>query len=708
MRGRLLRALLGLSGFVVLAFVILRIVEFRQMRSFITNAFQQLGARVLDETNASFGEVLQDAMLHVADDRADALSAELRRAETETRQLAAALPLLWRVRAAGAAGVLARGEKGGSSYSVARGAAAGDGWRLPAAMDDLFQAAFAGDSNLTVIEIGTPGGAFRRYPAVKIPADFDVRRRPWYEVAAHSHKLEWTDAYLSITGHVQMSCSQAVYDADGKLAAVVSVAVWPQDIIAQILDTHLNNRGTAMLVDRDLESLARQGMAPAQMHWNDPLHRERFKLDDAADQQRLARDVKAGKLAILRTRYQDHDTFVAYAPVDGRNMAVLLLFKPELLQVVDRTQTAIAGQLDQFTAHQHDEVSRLIVHLLIVGFVLLLLVAWIARRLAHGLTKPLALLEARARVIGEGDWSQRITVNSGDEIESLGRTLNRMAEDLQRHVREMQRAAADHERIESELRVAREIQTSLMPRMFPPFPDRPEFELFATMVPAREVGGDLYDFFFIDERHLCLLIGDVADKSVPAALYMMVTKFVLRMEARNTLAPDQILKNANSVMAADNEKCMFVTVLCAILDTETGRLTMASAGHNPPVYRAVGEKSAALTVPRGFVVGVLPEARYASHTVTMRDGDMIVLYTDGVTEANDPHGDMFGESRLIECVSASGTSGATELVQQVQQQVEQFVAGAPQSDDMTLLALRYHGRSSTVRATEAREQVGGN
>jgi serine phosphatase RsbU (regulator of sigma subunit) len=248
------------------------------------------------------------------------------------------------------------------------------------------------------------------------------------------------------------------------------------------------------------------------------------------------------------------------------------------------------------------------------------------------------------------------------------------------------------ERIERDLRIAREIQNSLLPRQLPARSDAGGLELHATFTPAREVGGDLYDFFFIDERHLCLMIGDVADKSVPAALYMMAARFALRMEARGTLQPEEILRRVNQTLSADNDKCIFVSAICGVFDVGTGDLHIASAGHNAPILRRRDGSATSLEVPQGLVLGALADSTYRARRLRLQPGELIVLYTDGVTEALDPQGQQFGTPRLLDCVARLGGDGAAALVAGLERELARFGQGTPPTDDSSLLALRYDPR----------------
>ena len=249
--------------------------------------------------------------------------------------------------------------------------------------------------------------------------------------------------------------------------------------------------------------------------------------------------------------------------------------------------------------------------------------------------------------------------------------------------------AAQKERMQGELDVAREIQASIVPRLFPPFPEREEFDLHASLESAREVGGDLYDFFLLDDDHLCLAVGDVSGKGVPASLFMAVTITLLRTVARHTPAPDQVLAQLNATLCRDNDSAMFVTMFYGICDVRTGELVYACGGHMPPyVVRADGLVEE-LARPHGAGLGVSERVRYDTATTTLHPGDAMLVYTDGLSEAMSYEDTMFGADGIERVLArGGGTLGAGELLQSVRDAVWDFAAGAEQYDDLTLLAFR--------------------
>lgn len=272
--------------------------------------------------------------------------------------------------------------------------------------------------------------------------------------------------------------------------------------------------------------------------------------------------------------------------------------------------------------------------------------------------------------------------------------LRRSMEELQQAYRIIE---AQKERMQKELDVGHEIQMSMLPVSFP---KRPEFELFATLEPAREVGGDFYDCFFMDEHRLCFSIGDVSDKGVPSALLMAMTKTMIKSRAVSDASTARILAHVNEELCADNDSGMFVTLFAAVLDLRTGELTSTNAGHNPPLLKHADGTVAWLSHRDGPVVGSLPGLPYGETRTQLRPGDTLLLYTDGVTEADDGSDTLFSAPRLERLLAASDSREMRDLVAEVRDAVVAFEAGAPRADDMTLLALRFKGNTEAGNADD--------
>ncbi|MDE3226017.1 MAG: SpoIIE family protein phosphatase [Nitrospirota bacterium] len=254
---------------------------------------------------------------------------------------------------------------------------------------------------------------------------------------------------------------------------------------------------------------------------------------------------------------------------------------------------------------------------------------------------------------------------------------------------ELRRTMEEKERIGSELRIASDIQKSILPRTFPAFPHRDDFDLYAESIPAREMGGDFYDFFLLDQHRVGLVIADVSGKGVPAAIFMAVTRTMLKATAMQGGAPGECLRHVNNLLCPDNDAAMFVTVLYAILDTRTGALDYGNAGHNLP-YRLSGRGGfTVLENPGGMALGVVEDSVYPVKRVQLQAGDGLFFYTDGVTEAMDAAGNLFSTERLERLLRRIQNGSPTEIVHDTVAEVRNYAAGEPQTDDITLLALRY-------------------
>ncbi len=256
----------------------------------------------------------------------------------------------------------------------------------------------------------------------------------------------------------------------------------------------------------------------------------------------------------------------------------------------------------------------------------------------------------------------------------------------------LQRALVqEHQRISNELALASRIQLAMLPSTFPPFPNRPEIDIYASMQPVRKVGGDFYDFFFVDDDHLCLVIADVSDKGMPAALFMMASKILLSDNAKTGKSPAQILEDTNKAICANNRERMFVTAWVGILELSTGRLTAANAGHEYPVLQEPGGPFELKKDKHSRAVGIKPEQIYNEYVLELAPGTKLFVYTDGVTEATNGESELFGTERMLEALNRNPEADPMQVLSGVQESVNDFVQGADQADDLTMMCLKYNG-----------------
>jgi serine phosphatase RsbU (regulator of sigma subunit) len=478
-----------------------------------------------------------------------------------------------------------------------------------------------------------------------------------YEVRNVNGKLNVYDIDI-------LTCSRAVLDREGHLVGVVGLDISMDSLRSKIIHTPDEIEGYAFLLD-----------GRGQL-----IDQERSDMFIPAAGGGIRSKMTAGAIGV------DYDTaaatYVAYAPIrsirsfDGKSSWSVGISMPE-------------SEITLFATDIQHRMFFMLKLMVGIGAAMVVLIVAVARRMSKGITEPIQGLGAGVMRIGGGDLDYRLDVRTHDEIEDLAGAFNKMAGDLQTYVRDLRSTTAEKERFESELRVGHDIQMSFLKKIFPAFPHRKDFSLCATIQTAREVGGDLYDFSLMDDTRLFFYIGDVSDKGVPASLIMATTMTLMKRASEQPgITPAEILRQVNMALSEDNQSCMFVTLFVGILDLKTGELAFSNAGHNPPMVLAADGECEFLTLPDGLVLGVMTEAEYRNETVQLQAGAMIVTYTDGVTEAMNPKRELYSECRLQETVARLAGRGVEDTVGEIISSVKFHAAGAPQSDDIAVLALR--------------------
>ena len=279
-----------------------------------------------------------------------------------------------------------------------------------------------------------------------------------------------------------------------------------------------------------------------------------------------------------------------------------------------------------------------------------------------------------------------------NEIGELAADVTDLVREIDVYIDEISAITAEKERMIAELSLATEIQVSTLPHEFPPFPDRNEFDIYAAMDPAREVGGDFYDFFLIDDDHLGLVMADVSGKGVPAALFMMIARIIIKNCAMIGMGPAETLSTANDVLCDDNQAEMFVTVWIGILEISTGRLTAANAGHEYPALKKPGGSYELLKDEHGFVIGAMEDIVYREYEIRLEPDSALFLYTDGVPEATNSDNELFGTGRMTEALNSEPDAGPEQVLRNTRMHIDSFVRDAEQFDDMTMMSVIYRGK----------------
>ena len=376
------------------------------------------------------------------------------------------------------------------------------------------------------------------------------------------------------------------------------------------------------------------------------------------------------------TEWGDHTT--ALLPVKDSNGKVVSII------CVEKTMEVLQQARNDYVVHV----------VVFSGIVLVIAVLICFLFLRQYVISPIAEIthEAERFADDHSAGSDIKAVSSRNEIGVLARSVIKMESDIIQYIDNITKITAEKERIGAELNVATQIQADMLPSIFPPFPDRSEFDIYATMTPAKEVGGDFYDFFLIDDDHLAMVMADVSGKGVPAALFMVIAKTLIKNHAQlGEYSPSKVLMSANEQLCEGNEAELFVTVWMAILEISTGKGKAANAGHEHPALRRKDGKFELIEYRHSPAVATMEGIRFKEHDFELHPGDSLFVYTDGVAEATDAHNELFGGERMIEALNKNPDASPKEMLANVKASVDEFVGEAPQFDDITMLGLKYFG-----------------
>ena len=352
-------------------------------------------------------------------------------------------------------------------------------------------------------------------------------------------------------------------------------------------------------------------------------------------------------------------------------------------------ETIRSNALDTF--HREMFHARNILILLVVLIVATGLVS--AYSIASRITDPLNTITRRVASLGVRNRQFRMedVYRTGDEIEVLAESFAKQSARMSLYIDQIKRVTAEKERISAELDMASKIQSSQLPSLFPPFPDRKEFTLYASMTPAKEVGGDFYDFFMIDNDHIAFVMADVSGKGVPAALLMMVSRVLIKSSMQNGKGPGETLASVNNQLCEGNDEDFFVTVWLAVLEISTGKGIAANAGHEHPVLRRADGSYELQVYKHSMPIATMKGIPFREHTFRMQPGDSFFVYTDGVVEATNANKELFGTERMLSALNKDPDALPEQVLANVADGINSFVNEAEQFDDITMLCVRYLG-----------------
>ena len=525
-----------------------------------------------------------------------------------------------------------------------------------------------------------------------------IRERPWYTGAVETGSLFFTDVVTDIfSGQIGIMCAMPVYH-EGELAAVVGADLFLDTMANAVNATGENGRFVCIINDKG--HVVFSPRADGEFRVRPPEEAEDLR---KAENSELASFVKKAidKATDVQIIPLDGEEYYASgAPIGTVGWAVIsgvsrAVADQPTVRMEREYEDTLNNALLSFRRNLSASKSTILILLAIVTTLGLAAALILSKRIV----KPLNTITERVQSLGGNrlQFQMEKTYRTGDEIEVLAESFAKLSAKTLQYVEQVKTVTAEKERISAELNMATAIQASQLPRLFPAFPDRPEFDVYATMIPAKEVGGDFYDFFLVDEDHIALVMADVSGKGVPAALFMMVSRVLIKSRVQNGESPGEALANVNNQLCEGNEPGFFVTVWLGILEISTGKGIAANAGHeHPAICRRNGSYELS-TYRHSPAVAAMENIRFREHEFELNPGDRLFVYTDGVTEATNQENELFGTARMLEALNSKADANPEETIENVMNGIRGFVADAEQFDDITMLSLKYLGPQNNSR-----------
>lgn len=644
---------------------------------------EKLGSQAVDESTAALIEDAEEYLLRMAVDQADYTSLYFEDAEKAIRTVAIYADEIQPDTIS-----LATTR---TKEVIAPGARPDAGERRElAALEKIMIPAQNAHTDITWIYIGTESGIFRLYPATDdLPPEFDHRTRDWFINARNHDGIIWSRPYVDAGGS-GLTVTSSYQIPDSTRDWVIGADVTIETINQMILDTSFGGEGYGMLIGSDGHVITRPGLTAEDRLWDESFTTENLLLAPNREIKYVAQKMVQGETGISRISLDRNDVFVAYAPVKTTGWSIAIVMPVEM---VIEPAILTGEKLSRQTAETADQIDQQItrsMHLFIITMVVLIGAAVAGSALfSQVITRPLKRLGEGADAIGRGDLAYRVETGTQDEFGELAGNFNKMAEDLSAMMVDLEKTTAERERLSRELEIARSIQESFLPDRAPIIRG---FDLAAKSIPALFVGGDFYDFIPIGDGRFGLVIADVSGKGVSAALFMALSRTLVRASTADEPSPAVAITQANRLICEDSKTSMFVTLFYAILDANEKTLTYVNAGHNPPVFLRGDDHSITLLKAEGIALGVIEDIELETVEISLHENDLLVLYTDGVTEAENKDEELYGEERLEKVLEGIRGETAAGIITSIIEDISLFAGDNPQSDDITLLVMKTLGK----------------
>lgn len=516
-----------------------------------------------------------------------------------------------------------------------------------------------------------------------------IRDRLWYKGAKDTKKLYYTDVTTDLfTDEISIMCSLPVYVGE-ELVAVIGADLFLNDVAGAVNAT-MNNGSFVCIINQQghvLFSPATEGIFSVSK--DNPVDLRTVENESFV---RFINDALSINTKVETINVDGNDYYLVGSAITSIGWGVISVVPKSL---ADRSGEAMIERINTIqgnaTAAFDDGMSKAKLTIFVLLGVIIVLSFASTLILTKRIVKPLESITRNILAIS-GDnllFTMEDEYRTKDEIEALAESFAALSAKTIEYISQIEKVTAEKERIGTELALATRIQGDMLPNIYPAFPERAEFDIFASMNPAKEVGGDFYDFFLVDDDHLCVFIADVSGKGVPAALFMMASMIILANNAQMGKSPAQILQDTNEAICSNNREEMFVTVWLGILEISTGKLTAANAGHEYPIIKKPNGKYEIFRDKHGFVIGGINGTRYTEYEIKLEPGSSLFLYTDGIPEATNINNELFGEERLLDALNNINTSSPKEVLDGVKKAVDDFVQDAEQFDDLTMVCVDY-------------------
>ena len=519
-----------------------------------------------------------------------------------------------------------------------------------------------------------------------------IRERPWYLGAAQSDSIFFTDVLKdTFTGEIGITCTIPIRQ-NGRLIAVAAA-----DLFLDQMEEAVSNSGDVVHYTCIINNQGHVVFSPQ----NQGTLRARtaeeavdLRSSEQADLAAFVRDALNGVTGVRELDLDGDRVYLAGAPVKTLGWAVVsVVDKAATERPTVMMQEQFDSTLNEAATIYNKNLDRSKQTIIVLILLILIMGLTAGDRLSRRIVRPLEHMTNRVRSLGGKNlqFQMEEEYRTGDEIEVLAESFSALSAKTLQYVDQVKRVTAEKERIGAELTMANAIQRSQLPRLFPPFPNRHEFNLFATMKPAKEVGGDFYDFFMVDNDHVALVMADVSGKGVPAALFMMVTRMLIKSRLQSGESVAEALTNVNRQLCENNELGYFVTVWLAVLEISTGKGVAVNAGHEHPVLRRSDGKYELVLYRHSLAVAAMDGVRFRQHEFQLCPGDSFFVYTDGVTEATNGEHELFGTDRMLEALNKEPDAEPDQLLKNVMDDIHRFMDGEDQFDDITMMCLKYNG-----------------